>query len=918
MAEGKTMSKETRRMRAPKTAVLLASMCALALAWAASPATASEGINSFSVTSSTSQAGGHPDLGMSFSLESPGEPEAAQDVIVNTPEGLFGNPNATIQCTSVDFALTQCAPATQVGYAAIRAKYEGNPNYLLGTAPIFVLEPSEDEPALFAFVVPTLNIPISIPVAVRTGGDYGLRFTVASITQVTPLAGADITFWGFPAAKANDPQRFRKGSPGEPAGCIGAATPSCIGESTSAAIAVHPLIDNPSTCTGQALVATIDVRTYQDPEHLSHGETSYPETTGCFNTTFKPVLYANPTTGEADAASGLDVRLSARQPLGLTNTPSPIHSSRITFPEGFTINPDAADGQTSCPDALANFGTEGPAECPDSSKIGTFAITSPALDSPLEGAIYIGEPKPGNQYRLFMAADGFGIHAKVLGSFRPDPKTGQLTAYFDDLPQVPFDEFQVHLFAGDRGLVATGTNCRVYEVEGQFFPWNTALPDQRSVQLFSIDSGPNGGPCPGPTRPFNPRLFAGTSNPTAGAFSDFTLRLDRDDGDQFLGDLNFKMPPGFTGNLRGISYCPEASIAAAAEKLGREEQAAPSCPTSAQVGTTNVAAGPGSHPFHAVGRMYLAGPFKGAPLSLAAITPALAGPYDYGVVVVRVALHVDPLTAQVSAISDTVPSIIGGVPIRMRSIQVNINRPNFTINPTNCAPLSVDSQGVGDQGTVTDFSSYFHAVNCGALGFKPKMTIRQLGGHKATSRSKNPAMRFDLWTRPGDANLKQLSLTLPKAFAIDQRHLGNICSRTQLATEHCRGRQPIGTATTETPLLDQNLSGPAYAVSGFGKLPHVVFILGGQVTVMPEVESSSVEGGHLKTVVPVVPDVPIGHFRLDLTGGKEGYLINTRSLCASKAVVQIKYVAQNGKRRSQNVRAKTACGHSRAQRRHVR
>jgi hypothetical protein len=399
---------------------------------------------------------------------------------------------------------------------------------------------------------------------------------------------------------------------------------------------------------------------------------------------------------------------------------------------------------------------------------------------------------------------------------------------------------------------------------------------------------------------------AGTSNPLAGAFSDFHLKLDRDDGDQFLGDLNFRMPPGFTGDLRGISYCPEAAIAAAIGNTGRSEQVAPSCPASSQIGTTNVAAGPGTNPFHAIGKMYLAGPHEGAPLSLAAVTPALAGPYDYGVVVVRVALHVDERTAQVSAISETVPQIIGGVPIRMRSIQVNIDRDEFTINPTNCSSFSVDSEGIGDQLTVAAFSSFFHAVNCRNLGFKPKMTIKQLGSEKQTKRAKNPKLRFDVWTRSGDANLKRVSVKLPKAFAIDQRHLRNLCSKLQLETEKCKGRQSIGKVWVDTPLLDKRLGGPAYAVSGFGKLPRVAFILDGQVTIIPQAESSSVNG-HLKTVVPVVPDAPIGHFRLTLFGGKKGYLVNTRDLCASAANTVVTYNGQNGKNRTQRVKTKTAC-----------
>jgi hypothetical protein len=383
--------------------------------------------------------------------------------------------------------------------------------------------------------------------------------------------------------------------------------------------------------------------------------------------------------------------------------------------------------------------------------------------------------------------------------------------------------------------------------------------------------------------------------------------LDREDGDQFLGDLGFVLPPGFTGKIAGIPYCPEAAIAAAPSKSGRQEQSSPSCPAASQVGTTNVSAGPGTHPFHALGKMYFAGPFQGAPLSLVTITPALAGPYDYGTIVVRVALHIDPLTAQVSAVSDRMPQIIGGIPIRMRSIQVNIDRPDFTINPTNCSSLAVQSTGTGDQGTTTSFSSPFTAVNCSTLAFKPKMAITQLGNKKQTKRSSDPALRFDLWTRPGDANIKSLAVTLPTAFQIDQRHLGNICSKAQLAAERCAGRQPIGSAKVQTPLLDQPLQGPAYAVSGYGKLPHLVFVLDGQVLVMPGAESVSVNHGHLKTTVPVIPDVSVGHFSLTLLGGKQGYLANTRSLCSSPVVSEVSYEGQNAKKLTQKVKAKTAC-----------
>lgn len=880
----------------------------VALTAGAGSASADTPIASFEASRSTSSAGMHPDLITSFEL-APGAPEAAKSVTVNFPEGLFGNGNAIVECRSVDFALNQCAPASQAGLATIYANYEGDPHALMGTAPIFFMAPAPGDTARFAFYVPKINVPISIPLTLRTGSDYGMRFTVSGIPQDTPLAGAKMTFWGFPADSEHDPQRFPKGNPAAPpTGCPGLEDTSCLEEPTRPMIASHPLIDNPAICGTEPLPVELSVRTYQDPDNPSRASSSYSPTTDCYRPTFRPVLGAGPTTTEADSASGLDLELRNFQSMGRAASPSYLRHTTVTLPEGFTINPNAADGQRACSDADARFGTELPSNCPDNAKIGTFSLGSPGLKGPLVGSLYLGEPKPGDTYRIFMTASGYGINAKLAGSFRPDPATGRLTATFEDLPQVPFDTFNIHLFASGRGLLATPTRCGAYLIEAHFVPWNDRLADERSVEVFGIQSGPGGTPCPAESRPFAPRLEAGTANSQAGAFSSFTLKLDRDDGDQFLRDVNFTLPPGFTGSLRGISYCPEAAIAQAAQRLGLAERANPSCPAASQVGTSTVAAGPGSHPFYATGTMYLAGPHNGAPLSLVVITPALAGPYDYGNVVVRVALRIDPLDAHVSATSDPIPSIIGGIPLRIRSIQVNIDRPNFTINPTNCSPFSIASQGVGDQGAVANFGSYFHVVNCATLPFRPSMKIRQLGGKGKTTRSQDPVLQFDLTTREGDANIKSVAVTLSKAFAIDQRHLGNLCSEAELAKSKCAGRQAIGTARVSTPLLDAPLSGSVYAVSGRGGLPRLAFILDGQVSLVPRAESSSTKAGALKTVVPTVPDAPVGKFRLTLFGGKRGYLINTRSLCAAPVVSTIEFFGQNGRKRIQKAKAKTGCG----------
>ncbi|HEY5052249.1 MAG TPA: hypothetical protein VII45_02455 [Solirubrobacterales bacterium] len=914
------MRKKTKMSRKPIGALALC-LGLLLLGLFATQASASESISEFSVAASRTQAGGHPDLKTRIRLADPGAPEVAKNITVNLPPGLFGNPGAISKCRAADFVLNQCTPGSQVGLVTLIANYQGIPNNILGTAPVYNMQTlGPNETARLAFVAPTVDIPIAIPVGVRSNSDYGLQLGISGISQQIPLGFAELTIWGFPANPEHDVERFHLGSPGSPPGCPAALNSECNPTPYPGANeTVQPYTDNPSLCTGIPLPATLNVVTYQDPGHPSEKEAAYPATTGCEAQKFDPVFNLGLTTNETDSPSGLDIQLKAAQFLeGESPSPSTLRTATLTLPEGLSINPDAADGQSACSDIQVGFGTNNPGNCPDNSKIGTVEVTTPALEEPLIGSLYIGEPKPGEQYRVFMVFDGQGIHAKLFTSIQPDPATGQLTMSVTDIPQIPFEEFDLHLFASDRGLIATPTRCTLYKASATLAPWNNVLAPQDSSPFFGLTSGPGGSECPGQQRPFKPRLAAGTSNPVAGGFSAFTLKLDRDDGDQFLGKLNFTMPPGLTASLRGIGYCPEASIAAAAKNLGRTEQAGPSCPASSQIGTSNVAAGPGGHPFHAVGKVYLAGPFKGAPLSLVAVTPALAGPYDYGTVVVRVALNIDAHDAHVIADSEVVPSIIGGIPIRIRSIQVNIDKPNFMINPTNCSPFTVDSQGIGDQGTVADFSSYFQAVNCTTLPFKPKMTIAQLGSRKQTKRNQDPSLRFDLNTRPGDANLKSVAVTLPKAFAVDQRHLGNLCSRAELASKHCEGRQAIGMVETTTPLLDQPLKGPAYAVSGFGILPHIVFILGGQVTLLPEAESSSVKGGHLRTEVPTVPDAPIGHFRLTLFGGKQGYLINTGDLCRVSTVTTFEYIGQNGKTLTQKAPAKTACGSKAKRAKHKR
>ncbi len=450
-ASGKTMAMRGRAIGAALTAAVAMALCG------AVSAQASEEIETFDVATSSTQAGGHPDLEMDVVLKNPGQPEASKDLVFNFPQGLFGNPNAVTKCTSVDFALQQCSTDSQIGFITVRANYGGNPNNLLGTAPLFSMQSdSSDETARFAFIAPVAQVPINIPINVRTGGDYGIRMSVTGISQTIPFFSTHVTVWGLPADGSHDNDRFIQGSPGDPAGCPGEATASCASLFGSAPqhskLLVAPLIDNPTICAGQPLTATLDVTTYQDEIHPSHAEASYPQTTGCENETFNPVFNAALTTDRTDSASGLQMQMKADQFLGIANSPS-LDPLRFAGASGRGLDqPGRGRRPARLPRLVARISApRGPAECPDTSKIGNFNIVSAGVcDGPLLGSLYIGEPKPGNQYRVFLVASGFGINAKLVADVHPDPLTGQLTMSVTDLPQVPFEEFNLQLFSSDR------------------------------------------------------------------------------------------------------------------------------------------------------------------------------------------------------------------------------------------------------------------------------------------------------------------------------------------------------------------------------------------------------------------------------------------------------------------------------------
>ena len=868
-------------------------------------------IHSFSVTPSTTQAGGHPDIETSLTYDNRFVQEFpnncfcqdARNIKTSLPAGVIGDPHAVPQCTRLSFGEGRCSPSTQLGVARIKLfeRYAG--------VAVYNLEPNPDQAGVLGFFIPTANTPGFIVFSARTGGDFGLDATVTGVEHLIPPEGFKLDLWGIPAAASHEAERAPIGV----TNCGIFSEFTCFPPTPSNA-ELRPFLDNPTTCS-EPLEASLEILAYD--HGLSTAKAPYPATTGCDQLSFNPSLHAQPTTTQTDSASGLDIDLSVPQPISpAAPSPSEIRALTVTLPKGISINPNAADGKTSCSDVQARIGTEEEAQCPEISKIGAVSLTSAALPAPITGSAFIGEPEPGDRYRLILTANGFDTHVKLIGSVEPGSKSGQLVVSFPNLPQSPFSEFHLHFFGSERGLLATPTQCGTYSVESTFTPWDSALSQQTSTQYFTLDKGPDGQACPGSVRPFGPSFTAGGLESTAGAHDPLSLQVGRADGDQNLAGLTITTPPGFLATLNGVPYCSDSALAAAAAPgySGLFEQIIPSCPTASQIGAATAAAGAGTHPVYLSGKVFLAGPYKGAPLSLAVITPAVSGPYDLGNVVVRAALRVDPRTAQITTVSDPLPQILEGIPLRLRSIRIDLDRPNFTLNPTNCSPFSLNAEIFGDQGAVATPSAHFQVANCRNLPFAPKFSTRVSG---STHHTGNPALTASVTAKPGEANLASTTVTLPHSEFLDNAHIKSPCTRVQFSANQCPSASLLGYAKAETPLLEKALEGPVYlrANGGERKLPDIAAALRGQININLVGFVESVHG-HIRTTFDTIPDAPISKFTLSLYGGKKGLLVNSTDLCTSTQRVSVMLTGQNGKTADENSILATPCSHKKAKNRH--
>jgi hypothetical protein len=891
-------------------AVALTVLFGVVAATAGEAKAAEPAMTEFSMTPSTTQAGGHPDLAIKAGwVIDQGEcPEPClwlSHFDTHSPPGLIADPHVAPRCTLIEFSSAHCPSDSQIGLVVTSA--------INGFLPLYNMETKPDQAGLAGFTTPVLETPLFIEFFARTNSDYGLDSTSTPIIRCCDIDGVEIRFWGVPADPSHDFQRFIT-----PLSFIGACLDiknGCPGTTfASPTTPKAPLLSNPTSC-GMPLSASVDGHYYGGAE--VHAEAQYPTTTGCSQLSFSPSITAKPTTARADSPSGLDVNLKVPQTLSPdTPSPSELRAASITLPEGFSFNAGAADGKVACLESETNIGTLFAAACPGFSKVGTLELDVSALPGPIPGALYIAEPKIGNRYRVVLAADGFGTHVKLLGSAVTDPQTGRVTIAFNDLPQAPLQEFDLHVFGSERGLFATPERCGTYSVEAEFIPWDSELTTRRTTSFMTFNGGANGTSCPVESRPFEPSLQAGVLNNTAGRYSPFSLRVNRDDGDQNLGGVTVKTPPGFAATLKGIPYCPESAISQlqSASYAGLSELAAPACPAATQIGTTTGGGGAGSHPVYLGGKVYLAGPYKGAPLSLVAVIPAVSGPYDLGNLAVRAAIYVDPITAQVTAVSDPLPQIIEGIPLRTRLFQVDFDRPGFTFNPTNCDPFSVDTSLAGDEGATALRSAHFQVSNCANLPYEPRLALRLSGGLK---RRGHPAIEAVFRASPGEANTRGVSVTLPKGELLDNAHIQTICTRVEFGNSNCPAGSRIGSVEATTPVLDQPLTGSVYLRSSSHRLPDLVLDLKGQVDIEAVAKVDSVRG-RLRALFENVPDVPISTIVVRLAGGSKGLLQNSESLCGRRKKASVRMTGQNGATVVGKTKLKVRCGSKARHKRHSR
>lgn len=873
------------------------------------------------------QAGSHPfqlTSVVTFNENREAQPIALpKNISVLAAQGLVGNPTPFSQCTDLQFSklvsaeYNECPVSSMIGVAVITYNEPSTEHLKTTIAPIFNMVPNAGEPARFGFYARI--VPVFLDTSIRTGEDYGVTVSSDNTVQVAGVVSSKIILWGVPGDPRHDAQRGW--------GCL-EQKGTCGEEGGSPQTSPSPFLMLPTSCAGP-LKTRVQVSSWTDrSDVLTYGMSeASPAMDGCNHLPFAPEVAVAPDVSDGSTPTGLTVdvhvpQTAALNPQGLAE--STLRDTTVTLPEGVSINPGGADGLEACSETETGFLGKEAGEpalnlftpalpepfCPATAKIGTVVIHSPLLPNPLEGAVYLASPAPAGEagqnpfdslVAMYMIAEDpiSGTLVKLPGEVVPNPVTGQLVSTFEDTPQLPFEELELHFFGGSRAPLATPAACGAYTTQASFTPWSGSAT-VRSASTFQITSGPNGSPCANP-QPFHPAFQAGTTNIQAGAFTPLTTTMGHPDGSQVLGGLKMKLPPGLLGSLAKVKLCEEPQAAEG------------TCGSESLIGHTVVTAGLGSTPavVKRPGNVYITGPYKGAPYGLSIVNPAEAGPFDLekgtpcDCVVVRAKIEVDPHTAQLTITSDPLPTIIKGIPLLLQHVNVSVERPEFTFNPTNCSAMKIEGSMQSSEGASVPISMPFQVANCASLPFKPGFKAATKSKH---SRKDGAKLEVLVTSSAGHANIAKAHVELPKKLPSRLSTLQKACTEAQFEANPagCPAASDVGSVVVHTPVLPVPLTGPAYFVShGGAKFPELVMVLQGYgITVDLAGETFISKKGITSTTLNAVPDVPFDSFKLTLPEGPHSALAANGSLCGKPLLMRVQLTGQNGEKVAQRTKVK--------------
>ncbi len=879
------------------------------------------------------QAAGHPNFGITlfeFNAKTEGlaqVPEGhVKDVRVDLPPGLAVDPEAVEACTEAEIdeqvrgGEQACPAGSEVGEdqatgtVALTAPLAGLLKLSLPLGanvtvtenfPVYNMARNPGEPARFGVAVASTAIKLLGLEAVLyleggiswyrepptsessdvASGDYHEYFEIKNIPTAPALVTSKLIFWGIP----------REHNPAAPEKAF-LTMPSSLAD-----------------CT-QPQTTWLHVDSYENPgafiaapaETRLRSGTSVTAT-GCSALEFNPTLALVPETSQADQPDGAQVRLHVPQfttEPSKTGSPAP-QSAEVTLPEGMTLNPSAAHGLQACTDAEIALGTDDPIGCPAGSQIGSVTVDAPGIpDGALSGGLYLGtqesqEPESGSEYRVFLAAAApqYGVGVRLEGHVRANAQSGRLTATFADDPEVPFEDFTVKFNGGPRAPLANPLSCAAAQPAATLTPYSGQLPRAAASTGFTPTAGGTGAPCPSPL-PFALTQSAQDHSATAGASTSFTFNLARGDGQQYLAQLDTTLPAGLIGAIPTVPLCAEAQANAG------------TCPSASEIGQASATVGAGAEPYGFSGRVYLTGPYGGGPFGLSIVVPAIAGPFDLGDVVTRAAIDVATYTGRV-IVASSLPRIVGGVPLRLRSLSVTIDRAGFLLNPTNCGTLATESTLTGftpgTSATATqNLSTPFQVGDCAKLAFKP--SLRALSGAK-TSKAKGASIEVRIIQSQHGANIREVQMQLPKRLPTRDSTLEQACPAALfeaggLPPGACPPTAQVGSATVETPVLPGALRGPAYLVShGSEAFPDLDLILrddGVEVVLVGHTHISST--GITTSTFESLPDVPLSSAVVTLPIGARSVLSANGNLCKGTLRAPTTIIAQSGAKITQNTR----------------